>query len=104
VLRGADAPVTPQELPRRARQLETVLQGFASPVRRMSAPCSPASRRGSWSAGAPDPQGSDPATARQGLHAAAYRTGNGKLLPVRVAATTLLDVVRPAAGIVASSA
>lgn len=98
VLPWAGVPVEPDELPRRARQLATVLHGFAAPgpdyVRAVAARL----QVGRWAkrlvrrtrAGEIDPP------AGTALRAAAEaRDTRGRLLPVRVAATSLLNVVRP---------
>jgi fatty-acid peroxygenase len=98
VLPWAGVPVGPDEPARRARQLATVLHGFAAPgpayVRAVAARL----QVGRWArrsirrtrAGVIDPP------AGSALRAAAEaRTTRGRLLPVRVAATSLLNVVRP---------
>lgn len=98
VLPWAGVPVEPDELPRRARQLATVLHGFAAPgpdfVRAVAARL----QVGRWAkrlvrrtrAGEIDPP------AGTALRAAAEaRDTRGRLLPLRVAATALLNVVRP---------
>jgi fatty-acid peroxygenase len=98
VIPWAGIPIGAEELPRRARQLATVLDGFASPgpayVRAVLA------RRqvGKWAAqlvrrtraGEIQPP---PGSALEA--AAAARDTKGKLLPLRTAATALLNVVRP---------
>jgi fatty-acid peroxygenase len=98
VLPWAGVPVTPDELPRLARRLAAVLDGFATPgpayVRAVRA------RRqvGRWArqlvrrvrAGELRPP------AGSALHAAAtLRHADGRLLPERTAAVALLNVVRP---------
>jgi fatty-acid peroxygenase len=98
VLPWAGIPVTAAELPRRARQLATVLQGFATPGPAYLRAVLARVQVGRWAGqlisrtrgGQIDPP---PGTA---LHmAAAARDTGGSLLPVRAAATELLNVVRP---------
>src|SRR4051794_8656769 len=98
VLPWAGVPVDARELPRLARQLATVLDGFATPGPAYARAVLARLRAGRWAkrlvrrtrAGQNRPA---PGTA---LHAAAEaRDPKGKLLPERVAATTLLNVVRP---------
>jgi fatty-acid peroxygenase len=98
VLPWAGVPVADGELPRRARQLATVLHGFAAPGPAYARAVVARLQVGRWAkglirdvrAGRLDPP---PGTA---LHAAAHATNHaGRLLPERVAATTLLNVVRP---------
>jgi fatty-acid peroxygenase len=98
VLPWAGVPVRAAELPRRAAQLATVLDGFAAPgpayvravrarlqVGRWARDLIRRTRRGALH----PPQGS-------ALHAAAQaRDGKNRLLREPVAATTLLNVVRP---------
>jgi fatty-acid peroxygenase len=98
VLPWAGVPVSEQEMPLLARRLATVLDGFATPgpayVRAVLARL----RVGRWArrlirrtrAGEIQPPSG---TALQA--AAQARDPKGKLLPERVAATTLLNVVRP---------
>ncbi len=98
VLPWAGVPVDAQELPRLAQQLATVLDGFARPGPAYARAVRARLQVGRWAkglvrgtrAGRIQPP---PGTA---LHAAAAaRDPKGKLLPERVAATTLLNVVRP---------
>lgn len=98
VLPWAGVPVTDEELPHRARQLATVLDGFATPGPAYARAVLARLRVGRWAkglvrgvrAGQIDPP------AGSALHAAARATDpEGKLLPERVAATALLNVVRP---------
>ncbi|MCP2258134.1 fatty-acid peroxygenase [Streptoalloteichus tenebrarius] len=94
----AGVPVAPEDLPRRARQLTAVLDGFAVPGPAYARAVLARLRLGRWArrlvrgtrAGRIRPE---PGTA---LHAAATaRDHDGRLLPERVAATAVLNVVRP---------
>jgi fatty-acid peroxygenase len=98
VLPWAGVPVTADELPRRARQLATVLDGFASAgpayVRAVLA------RRqiGRWAGRLVREvrSGRIRPAAGTALHAAAaLRHGDGGLVPEQVAGVALLNVVRP---------
>ena len=98
VLLWAGIPVTPQELPRRAQQLATIVDGFAKPGRPYLRAVAARAASDRWArrlvhrvrTGALD---AAPGTA---LHAAATATDTrGRLLPERVAGVELLNVVRP---------
>jgi fatty-acid peroxygenase len=98
VLPWAGIPVAPGELPRRARRLAAVLDGFAAPGPAYAKAVLARLQVGRWAAGLIrrtragelDPA---PGTA---LHSAArLRRADGRPLPVRTAATELLNVVRP---------
>jgi fatty-acid peroxygenase len=98
VLPWAGVPVERAELPARARQLATVLDGFGVPGPAYLRAVRARLQVGRWSrrliraarAGRIHPP---PGTALRA--AAEARTANGRLLSERVAATTLLNVVRP---------
>ncbi|WP_345378628.1 cytochrome P450 [Pseudonocardia yuanmonensis] len=98
VLPWAGVPLAEGELPLRARQLATVLDGFATPGRPYARAVAARVPLGRWArrlvrgvrAGTVSAPGSS------ALYAAACaRDEKGTLLPEREAATTLLNVVRP---------
>jgi fatty-acid peroxygenase len=98
VIPWAGVPVEAQELPRRAQQLATVLQGFATPGPAYLRAVRARLAVGRWAkqlildtrAGRITPP------AGTALHAAAQaRDTAGRLLPERVAGTALLNVIRP---------
>jgi fatty-acid peroxygenase len=98
VLGWAGVPVPPDELPRRARQLAAVVDGFATPGPVYLRAALARRRLDRWAAGlvrqvrAGDLQ-AVPGTA---LHAASTATGlDGRPLPERTAGVALLNVVRP---------
>jgi fatty-acid peroxygenase len=98
VLPWAGVPVTPDELPRRARQIATVLDGFATPGAADAKAVAARLAIGHWAkrlirqvrADRIHPPPDSALTA-----AAAARDTRGRLLPERTAATELLNVVRP---------
>jgi len=98
VIPWAGIPIGAEELPRRARQLATVLDGFASPGPAYFRAVLGRRQVGKWAAqlvrrtraGEIQPP---PGSALEA--AAAARDTKGKLLPLRTAATALLNVVRP---------
>ncbi len=98
VLPWAGVPIGDDELPRRARQLATVLDGFAAPGPAYARAVLARLRLGHWAKGlvrAVRAGRLDPPTGTA-LYAAARATDpDGGLLPERVAATALLNVVRP---------
>ncbi|EHR49873.1 cytochrome P450 [Saccharomonospora marina XMU15] len=98
VLPWAGVPHAPRELPRRARQLADVLDGFATPGRAYLRAVVARLRLGRWA------KRLVRRTRRQQLHpepgtalhtAATARDHHGNPLPQRVAATAFLNVVRP---------
>ena len=102
VLPWAGVPISGEELSRRAAQMATVLHGFAAPGPAYARAVRARLQVGRWArglirgtrAGRIQPP---PGTA---LHAAAAaRDTKGDLLPERVAATSLLNVVRPAVAV-----
>src|SRR3954468_9077455 len=98
VLPWAGVPVSERELPALARRLATVLNGFTSPGPAYARAVAARVQVGRWArqlirrtrAGKIQPPAGTALEA-----AAAARDPKGKLLPERVAATTLLNVVRP---------
>jgi fatty-acid peroxygenase len=98
VLPWAGVPVTADELPHRARQLAAVLDGFATPGPAYARAVVARVRLGHWVRGLVHRvrTGQIDPPAGSALHAAARATDQaGKVLPERVAATTVLNVVRP---------
>jgi fatty-acid peroxygenase len=98
VLPWAGVPVTPDELPRRARQLEAVLDGFAAPGPAYARAVLARRQIGRWwgrlvrnvRSGRIHPAAGTALNA-----AAALRHVDGRLLPEPVAGVALLNVVRP---------
>jgi fatty-acid peroxygenase len=98
VLPWAGIQVEAEELPRRARQLATVLDGFGSPGPAYLRAVRARMQVGRWSRRLirDARKGRIHPPSGTALRAAAdARTASGALLPERVAATTLLNVVRP---------
>jgi len=98
VLPWAGVPVTPEELPRLARRLAAVLDGFATPGPAYVLAVAARQQVGRWAGrlvrcvrtGELHPP---PGSALQA--AAALRHVDGRLLPERAAGVALLNVVRP---------
>ena len=98
VLPWAGVPISEDELPLRARQLATVLHGFATPGPAYARAVLARLRVGRWAKGLVRAVRSGRFDPPRGtaLEAAARATDQkGELLPERVAATALLNVVRP---------
>ncbi len=98
VIPWAGIPVGPEEVPRRAAQLTSVVDGFATPGRPYVRAAVARGRTNRWlrgvvrraRAGQPHP------AAGTALHAVAtFRDERGRLLPPRTAAVELHNVVRP---------
>ena len=98
VIPWAGIPIGPEELALRGRQLATVLHGFATPGRAYARAVRARWQVGRWAAqlvrGTRAGQIRPPAGSALAAVAAARDT-RGKLLPLRTAATELLNVVRP---------
>jgi fatty-acid peroxygenase len=98
VLPWAGVPTDAPELPRLARRLATVLQGFATPGPDYARAVLARLQVGRWAKGLVrrTREGRiEPAPGTALRAAAEARDPEGKLLPERVAATALLNVVRP---------
>jgi fatty-acid peroxygenase len=98
VIPWAGVPIDAQELPTRARQLATVLQGFATPGPAYLRAVRARLAVGRWARRLvrDTRNGRINPPAGTALHAAAEaRDTAGQLLPERVAATELLNVIRP---------
>ena len=98
VLLWAGIPVTPAELPRRARQLSTIVDGFAKPGRPYLQAVVARLQTDRWARGLVHRVRTGAVDAAPGtaLHAAATATDRqGRLLPEHVAGVELLNVVRP---------
>ncbi|HVL85464.1 MAG TPA: cytochrome P450 [Pseudonocardia sp.] len=98
VLPWAGVPVTPDELPRRARLLAEVVDGFAAPGPAYLRAVVARARLGRWARRLVRRVREErlrvaPGTALAA--AAAARSADGRPLPERVAAVALLNVVRP---------
>lgn len=98
VLAWAGVPVSPRELPRRARQLAAVVDGFATPGRPYVRAAAARRQLDRWAARIVRRARSGRIAAQPGsaLHAVATATEpNGEALPPRTAGVALLNVLRP---------
>jgi fatty-acid peroxygenase len=98
VIPWAGVPIDAQELPRRARQLATVLDGFATPGPAYARAVGARLAIGRWARRLirDTRDGRIHPPSGTALHAVAQaRDSAGALLPERVAATELLNVIRP---------
>lgn len=98
VLPWAGIPVTSEELPRRARQLADIVDGFGTPGRPFARAARARWRLDRWTAGLVRQarQGQIQPTPGTALHAVATAQDlHGRPLSARVAGVALLNVVRP---------